>query len=107
MSLKERLKSAIRDVPDFPQPGILFKDITPVLKDAGLCKGIVEESRLPAERFTSWYEEDGEAPSQADQGPVNPVEDRVAMTVGVTCASSVSRASRTASITESGPCMRP
>jgi adenine phosphoribosyltransferase len=43
MSLKERLKSAIRDVPDFPQPGILFKDITPVLKDAGLCKSIVDE----------------------------------------------------------------
>ena len=29
----ESLKSAIRDVPDFPKPGILFKDITPVLRD--------------------------------------------------------------------------
>lgn len=28
----EDLKSAIRDVPDFPQPGILFKDITPILQ---------------------------------------------------------------------------
>lgn len=28
-----RLKSLIRDVPDFPKKGILFKDITPVLKD--------------------------------------------------------------------------
>ena len=27
------LKAAIRDVPDFPKPGILFKDITPILKD--------------------------------------------------------------------------
>ena len=27
----DRLRSAIRDVPDFPEPGILFKDITPVL----------------------------------------------------------------------------
>lgn len=31
-----RLKTAIRDVPDFPKPGILFKDITPVLADSRL-----------------------------------------------------------------------
>ncbi len=31
-----RLNEAIRDVPDFPKPGILFKDITPVLGDAAL-----------------------------------------------------------------------
>ena len=29
----ELLKSRIRDVPDFPKPGILFKDITPLLAD--------------------------------------------------------------------------
>lgn len=28
------LKSYIRDVPDFPKPGILFRDITPLLKSA-------------------------------------------------------------------------
>ncbi len=28
------ISSLIRDVPDFPKPGILFKDITPVLQDA-------------------------------------------------------------------------
>jgi adenine phosphoribosyltransferase len=28
------LRAAIRDVPDFPKPGILFKDISPVLSDA-------------------------------------------------------------------------
>lgn len=28
----EQLKSFIRDVPDFPKPGILFKDITPLLR---------------------------------------------------------------------------
>ncbi len=31
-----RLKEAIRDVPDFPKPGILFKDITPILGKAEL-----------------------------------------------------------------------
>lgn len=32
----ERIKAAIRDIPDFPKPGILFKDITTVLRDPGL-----------------------------------------------------------------------
>ncbi|RME06503.1 MAG: adenine phosphoribosyltransferase, partial [Deltaproteobacteria bacterium] len=29
----EELKKIIRDIPDFPKPGILFKDITPLLND--------------------------------------------------------------------------
>jgi adenine phosphoribosyltransferase len=29
-----RLKRQIRDIPDFPKPGILFRDITPLLADA-------------------------------------------------------------------------
>ncbi len=29
----ERLLQLVRDVPDFPKPGILFKDITPILSD--------------------------------------------------------------------------
>jgi len=29
----QQIKTAIRDVPDFPKPGILFKDITPLLND--------------------------------------------------------------------------
>ena len=32
------LRAAIRDVPDFPKPGILFKDITPILADGVLFK---------------------------------------------------------------------
>jgi adenine phosphoribosyltransferase len=32
----ERIKLAIRDVPDFPKPGILFKDITPVFQQPEL-----------------------------------------------------------------------
>lgn len=37
-----RLKQAIRDVPDFPKQGIMFKDITPILKDPGLFKSAVD-----------------------------------------------------------------
>src|SRR6478735_9347970 len=29
-----RLKQLIRDIPDFPKPGIMFRDITPLLSDA-------------------------------------------------------------------------
>ena len=32
------LLAAVRDVPDFPSPGIVFKDITPMLSDGGLFK---------------------------------------------------------------------
>lgn len=32
MSVADELKAFIRDVPDFPKPGIVFKDITPLLK---------------------------------------------------------------------------
>ena len=40
MSLKEQIISTIRDVPDFPKPGIIFKDITPLLQDVVLSKKI-------------------------------------------------------------------
>jgi len=43
-----RLKSLIRDIPDYPKPGILFKDITPLLADA---EGFVLATRLMAEPF--------------------------------------------------------
>lgn len=29
----QRLQARIRDIPDFPKPGIVFKDITPLMKD--------------------------------------------------------------------------
>ena len=35
-SLESRLRPAIRDVPDYPKAGILFKDITPLLADSEL-----------------------------------------------------------------------
>jgi adenine phosphoribosyltransferase len=34
----DRLKAAIRDVPDFPKPGIVFKDITTLLQDPALLR---------------------------------------------------------------------
>jgi adenine phosphoribosyltransferase len=37
------LPAYIRDVPDFPKPGILFKDITPVLADPPLFHAIIEQ----------------------------------------------------------------
>jgi adenine phosphoribosyltransferase len=40
------IRSKIRDVPDFPKPGILFKDITPVLSDPrafNLCLDLMAE----------------------------------------------------------------
>ena len=42
MSPIEALKNAVRDVPDFPIPGILFKDITPVLGDPQLFRTAVD-----------------------------------------------------------------
>ena len=45
----QRLRTAVRDVPDFPKPGILFKDITPILGDGELFQiavnGFVEAAR--------------------------------------------------------------
>jgi len=40
--ISTELKNAIRDIPDFPKPGIIFKDITPILKDAKLCSRVIE-----------------------------------------------------------------
>jgi len=40
--IEQQVKDAIRDIPDFPKPGIVFKDITPILKDPVLCDNIVD-----------------------------------------------------------------
>lgn len=41
VSLEQRIRVRIRDVPDFPRPGITFKDITPLLVDAALLRDVV------------------------------------------------------------------
>ncbi len=43
MTIQERVKASIRDVADFPKPGILFKDITPILENPLLCREITQE----------------------------------------------------------------
>jgi adenine phosphoribosyltransferase len=43
------LKGAVRTVPDFPEPGIQFKDITPILADPALLRFAVERLAAPFE----------------------------------------------------------
>ncbi len=52
MNAEELLRSRIRDVPDFPQPGIVFKDITPLLGDP-------ETLRLACERMADPFRGQG------------------------------------------------
>ena len=40
--LYDHLKSKIRDVPDFPTPGILYKDITTLLKDGAAFSEVID-----------------------------------------------------------------
>jgi adenine phosphoribosyltransferase len=42
MDLEQRIKASIRDVKDYPRPGILFKDITPILAKPWLGEEITE-----------------------------------------------------------------
>ncbi|OGL46369.1 MAG: adenine phosphoribosyltransferase [Candidatus Schekmanbacteria bacterium RBG_16_38_10] len=49
MSLSNKLRTLIRDVPDFPKKGIIFKDITPLLKDAEALKAVAD---VIANRFS-------------------------------------------------------
>ncbi len=41
--LENKIKNTIREVPDFPKPGIVFKDITPIFHDQQLCSEIINE----------------------------------------------------------------
>lgn len=45
----ESLKALIRTIPDFPAPGILFRDITPLLADSGALRKVVG---IFADRFS-------------------------------------------------------
>ena len=45
MTLEDKLKIVIRDVPDFPKPGILFKDISTIMLDPKMSKETLEYLR--------------------------------------------------------------
>jgi adenine phosphoribosyltransferase len=41
-NVDELITAHVRDVPDYPQPGVLFKDITPLLADAGAFSAVID-----------------------------------------------------------------
>ena len=41
-AIMDRLRAAVRDVPDFPKKGIVFKDITPLLSDHALFRASID-----------------------------------------------------------------
>ena len=42
MTIHEQLKAVIRDVPDFPKPGILFKDISTIMLSPEVSNGVLD-----------------------------------------------------------------
>jgi adenine phosphoribosyltransferase len=45
------LRALIRDIPDFPEPGILYRDITPLLHNAEMLRRVNDELAAHARRF--------------------------------------------------------
>ncbi len=41
------MKAHIRDIPDFPKPGVVFKDITPLLSDPGAFRATIDGLAAP------------------------------------------------------------
>ena len=46
-ALAARVHSSLRAIPDYPKPGILFQDITPVLRDGRLLGEVIQEMGRP------------------------------------------------------------
>jgi adenine phosphoribosyltransferase len=46
--MPDRLRALIRDIPDYPKPGIVFRDITPMLRD---CAGLALAAELMVNPF--------------------------------------------------------
>jgi adenine phosphoribosyltransferase len=52
MEVTSIIESRVRDVPDFPKPGIVFKDITPLLSDGKAMRALIDH-------FTKRYQSKG------------------------------------------------
>jgi adenine phosphoribosyltransferase len=46
-AVADRVRQSLRAIPDYPKPGILFQDITPVLRDGPLLRDVVAEMCRP------------------------------------------------------------
>lgn len=42
-STLQHLSDAVRNIPDYPKPGILFKDVTPLMKDPALFSDVLDQ----------------------------------------------------------------
>jgi adenine phosphoribosyltransferase len=47
IAVTDRVRQSLRAIPDYPKPGILFQDITPVLRDGPLLRDVVNEMCRP------------------------------------------------------------
>jgi adenine phosphoribosyltransferase len=47
MMTSDELRRLIRDIPDFPKPGIMFRDITPLIGDARALAAVVDQLATP------------------------------------------------------------
>jgi adenine phosphoribosyltransferase len=54
-TLANDLRAHIRDIPDFPKPGIVFKDITPLMADPGALARATEGLAAPARALNVDY----------------------------------------------------
>lgn len=50
--LTDLIQSKIRDIPDFPKPGIVFKDITPLLQDQAAFSLCIDQIATALEKFS-------------------------------------------------------
>ena len=53
--IEQRLKARIRNIPDYPKPGILFRDITPLLKDPSMFDSCINELSRRMSEYTFDY----------------------------------------------------
>lgn len=67
-AVRARLAALIRDVPDYPRPGVVFKDLTPLFADAEAFAAAVRELVLLAGSVTAAAAEDaGEASGAGEE----------------------------------------